>query len=662
MPTHYLSGKMSEESKERRTSVVEEYVSYLSDNLGMLHFSCRQINSIAQPKQTFEDFFFADVQKKIRNAFVAATMVNDGSVVQMKHENFNSNNSTKPMSAVLENETNMAANSVSTDNLETYLNEKKIEVVVDKGESNDKGKLINKKTSVTEECTENELEPEKEERRVNKSNFEPENNLSNPGIPEKYLCKLPKEAKTTLLELWMKSETDDQMDYCSNLDENHQNISHEADTEDKDVGNSARHGVGGNSDSKTAPPSLSPSLLNLSGYKAKRINIHLEPGKGCDLTSSKNLVKLTATVHLVGVEREERVPVNGCQSQEMVVENDKFHVLVPISDRRREVKVSFVLQVNPSVKDGLPSCFVEDIEETELDSVLTASIGKAIKGFANPINYVNSKASSSNQKESSKDRAKSATRKKRKVAVKISGHGRVSRKISSSFLVPVVHSTCHQRLIKSNTISKIDFFTRCITDNACQTLKRFMMKNLNSEKRTLQSTSNLVTSTESVTKFVKLVTQTAWIGPTKCSINGIVFKPIPLATYPRLHKLVTRISTLLARKAALPWYYNSMLINMCESGSDSYQWTAGSLDKTVFRPNRPMSILCVGCCRRLLVSDERGRVKGVVVMTNGSLLHLRRRFVRRFSLRVDQEVGVTESSLFLTFHRCREGSGSVERG
>ena len=58
------------------------------------------------------------------------------------------------------------------------------------------------------------------------------------------------------------------------------------------------------------------------------------------------------------------------------------------------------------------------------------------------------------------------------------------------------------------------------------------------------------------------------------------------------------------------------------------------------------------------MSDERGRVRGVVVMTNGSLLHVRRNFVTRLSLRVDQEVGVVDSTLFLTFHRCRDGFGS----
>ena len=645
---------MDEENKERRTSTVEEYVSYLSDNLGMLHFSCRQNNSIAQPKKTFEEFFFEDVRRKIKNAFVAATgdtISNDQPLVQT--EKVSSDISTEPISYVADTKTSYASvKFASTEIRESKLDVEESEIMVDGWESEIKE---SRTLPFTDESMENEKETGLEEKGMNKIDVEQENRHSNSSVPEKYLCKISKEAKTTLLELSMKSEAEDHMDHC--LINPHENG--KEDHDDRDFGDSSVN-FGGRSDVKADSLNLSPKLLNLSGYRAKRINIHLEPGKGRDLASSKNLVKLTATVHLVGVKTEEQLAVNGYQSQEMMIENDKFHVLIPMSghNNKKEVKVSFVLQVNPADKKSFPSCFVEDIDGIDLNSALTESIKEAVKGCAKPMNYVNANTS---WKDSPRDRMKSTARKKksrRKVAVKTSGLGRVSRKISRSFLVPVVHSTGHQRLIKTNTTSKVNFFTRCITDNACQTLKRFMMKNLNSEKRTLQSTSNLATSTESVTQFVKLVTQTAWIGPTKCRINGIVFKPIPLSTYPRLNKLVARISTLLARKAALPWQYNSIIVNMCVDGSDSYEWAARSLDKTVFKTNRPISILCVGSCRRLLVTDERGRVRGVVVMTNGSLLHVRRKFVRRFSLRVDQEVGVVDSTLFLTFQRCRDALGS----
>ena len=647
----------AEKNKERRTSTVDEYVTYLSDNLGMLHFSCRQNNSIAQPKKTFEEFFFEDVRRKIKNAFVTATgdtTSNDQPLVQT--EKVFSDISTKPICYVLETKTSSASvNFASTEIRESKFSVEDSEIMVDGGEPK-----IKENTSPhrTNESMENERGAGIEEKGINKIDVEQENRHSNSSVPEKYLCKISKEAKTTLLELSMKSEAEDHMDHCLINPYKNENEDHD----DQDFRNSNGN-FGGRSDVKAESLNLSPKLLNLSGYKAKRINIHLEPGKGCDLASSKNLVKLTATVHLVGVKTEEQLAVNGYQSQEMIIENDRFHVLVPMSGqhKKKEVKVSFVLQVNPAEKKSFPSCFVEDIDGIDFDSALTESIKEAVKGCVKPINYVNAKTKRSGQKDSLRDRMKSTASKKRsmrKVSVKTSGLGRVSQKISRSILVPVVHSTGHQRLIKTSTTSKINFFTRCITDNACQTLKRFIMKNLNSEKRTLQSTSNLATSAESVTQFVKLVTQTAWIGPTKCSINGIVFKPIPLSTYPRLNKLVARISTLLARKAALPWQYNSIIVNMCVDGSDSYEWTARSLDKTVFRPNRPISILCVGSCRRLIVSDERGRVRGVVVMTNGSLLHVRRKFVTRLSLSVDQEVGVVDSTLFLTFHRCRDGFGS----
>ena len=520
----------AEKNKERRTSTVEEYVTYLSDNLGMLHFSCRQNNSIAQPKKTFEEFFFEDVRRKIKNAFVTATgdtTSNDQPLVQT--EKVSSDISTEAIySYVLETKTSSTSvNFASTEIRESKFNVEDSENMVDGWESEIKENRI---LPGTNESMEIERGTGIEEKGINKIDVEQENRNSNSSVPGKYLCKISKEAKTTLLELSMKSEAEDNMDHCLINPYKNENEDHD----DQDFRNSSGN-FGGRSDVKAESLNLSPKLLNLSGYKAKRINIHLEPGKGCDLASSKNLVKLTATVHLVGVKTEEQLAVNGYQSQEMMIENDKFHVLVPMSgqDKKKEVKVSFVLQVNPAEKKSFPSCFVEDIDGIDLDSALTESIKEAVKGCAKPINYVNAKTKRSGQKDSSRDRMKSTASKKRsmrKVSVKTSGLGRVSRKISRSILVPVVHSTGHQRLIKTNTTSKINFFTRCITDNACQTLKRFIMKNLNSEKRTLQSTSNLATSTESVTQFVKLVTQTAWIGPTKCSINGIVFKPIPLST------------------------------------------------------------------------------------------------------------------------------------
>ena len=58
-------------SSRSSSSTVQEYVYFLSDNLGMLHFGCRQTHSIAQPKEAMEGFIFGDFQNTLSSMFAS---------------------------------------------------------------------------------------------------------------------------------------------------------------------------------------------------------------------------------------------------------------------------------------------------------------------------------------------------------------------------------------------------------------------------------------------------------------------------------------------------------------------------------------------------------------------------------------------------------------
>ena len=632
------------EDEQRRPSIVEKYVSYLSDNLGMLHFNCRQKNSIAQPRDAFGGFDLADFQQNVVAAFAEAT------------------------GSLSPNE--MAQSEVDNNTLGRISSSFKPSVV------SEELPLASKKRP-----------SDKKEPPENTTPNEPSKFLS-AGPDVKSQCKYgsPRlDVRATLLTLSQPESKQREQEG----DKEFGNESVVADTI-KIISTSVQPDSDRTEHSFTATEDCRPNstLVNLTGFKTKQINVRLEPGSGNDLETSKSLIKVRATAHLVEItpgetltvnnsesdetlkvnnsesyqtlkvnnrESDETLTVNNRESDDIVIGDDTFQVLVPLSGGRggnREVRVSFVLQVNPGKNTG-PSCIVEDLDE--LDSCVRADDecrGERVKSVKTEKNIIPRVRHRSNVAvvQDQPPLTVIKKRKTRKISVKTNERMCRRLKFSNLYFVSVIHSTSHHRLLQQDKSSKLSFFTRCITDHASETLKRFIMKNLNCEERT---SLNLPTPPQlPVTQFVKQLTRTAWIGPVACCISGITFKPIPLSIYPRLHKLVSRVSSMLARNTSLPWVYNSLVVNMCGNGGDTTHWNRELLDPAVFRDTRPVSILSVGSCRRVVVSDSRGRVRGLVIMTNGSLLHLRRGFVSRYSLSVELDSGVSGSTLFLTFHRC----------
>ena len=147
------------------------------------------------------------------------------------------------------------------------------------------------------------------------------------------------------------------------------------------------------------------------------------------------------------------------------------------------------------------------------------------------------------------------------------------------------------------------------------------------------------------------MTQTAWIGPRDCLIDEVLFKTLPLVSYPELQQLADKVSNLLATKAGLSVIYNSIVVNVCRRAGDVYRWRPEDLDEVVFEAGKPLSIITVGVSRKLVIQDRAGGNVGVVIMGSGSLLHLKEGFLERYRIRADCESdGVT---VFLTLNRCK---------
>ena len=111
---------------------------------------------------------------------------------------------------------------------------------------------------------------------------------------------------------------------------------------------------------------------------------------------------------------------------------------------------------------------------------------------------------------------------------------------------------------------------------------------------------------------------------------------------------------MLASKAKLSTASNAIVVNLCQNGNDIAQWSKFKMDHEVFNASQSVSVLAVGVPRKLLVSDRRGKVRGAIIMFNGSLLHLCRRFLQRFRVRVEYDASVKDRTIFLTFHRCTD--------
>ena len=598
----------------------------------MLHFNCRQKNSIAQPRDAFGGFDLADFQQNVVAAFAEAT--GSLSLDEMTQSEVDNNtpklgrisSSCKP--PVVSEELPLASKKRPSDKKEPP----------EKTTPNEPSKFLSAGPDVNSQCK-----------------------YGSPRL----------DVRATLLTL--SQPENEQLQQEGDKESGNESVV--ADTI-KIISTSMQPDSDQTKNFFTATEDCTPNstLVNLTGFKTKQINVRLEPGSGNDLETSKSLIKVRATAHLVGMtpgdtlkvnhsesdetlkisnrESDETLKVNNKESDDIVIGDDTFQILVPLSGDNREVRVSFVLQVNPGKNTG-PSCIVEDLDE--LDSCVRPGDecrGERVKSVKTEKNIIPRVRHRSNVAvvRDQPSLTVSKKRKTRKISVKTSERMCRRLKFSNLYFVSVIHSTSHHRLIQQDKSSKLSFFTRCITDHASETLKRFIMKNLNCEERT---SLNLPTPPQlPVTQFVKQLTRTAWIGPVACCISGITFKPIPLPIYPRLHKLVSRVSSMLARNTSLPWVYNSLVVNMCGNGADTTHWNRELLDPAVFRDTRPVSILSVGSCRRVVVSDSRGRVRGLVIMTNGSLLHLRRGFVSRYSLSVELDSGVSGSTLFLTFHRC----------
>eukprot|EP00116_Pleurobrachia_bachei_P002164 sb/3462426/ len=164
--------------------------------------------------------------------------------------------------------------------------------------------------------------------------------------------------------------------------------------------------------------------------------------------------------------------------------------------------------------------------------------------------------------------------------------------------------------------SKVFFISRCINDQSCQTILRLILENIDSDKRLARHYK----TPGPTASLVRKLTQTAWIGPRDCLINEVLFKTLPLVSYPELHQLADKVSNMLATKVGLPVIYNSIVVNVCKRTRDVYEWSLDELDDVVFESSKPLSIITVGVTRKLHILERVGGGDvGVVIMGNAKL-------------------------------------------